>query len=84
MRKGVDQMSNHVMGSKPIPKLITSLAAPAIIAQFINILYNIVDRIYVGHIPEVGSLALTGIGVSAPLFFLISAFSALVAGGAAP
>lgn len=84
MRKGVDQMSNHVMGSKPIPKLITSLAGPAIIAQFINILYNIVDRIYVGHIPEVGSLALTGIGVSAPLLLLISAFSALVAGGAAP
>ena len=44
MRKGVDQMSNHVMGSKPIPKLITSLAGPAIIAQFINILYNIVDQ----------------------------------------
>lgn len=50
------------LGTQPIKKLLPKLAVPTVIAQLVNMLYNIVDRIYIGHIPEVGSLALTGIG----------------------
>ena len=60
------------------------LAAPAIAAQIINLLYNLVDRMYIGHIAEIGKLALTGVGVCLPLTMLISAFAALVGMGAAP
>ncbi|MEG0764081.1 MAG: MATE family efflux transporter, partial [Oscillospiraceae bacterium] len=60
------------------------LAMPAVAAQFINVLYNIVDRIYIGNIPEIGSLALTGVGVTFPILMLISAFSAFAGMGGAP
>ena len=63
---------------------IRDSAVPTVIAQLVNMLYNIVDRIYIGHIPEVGSLALTGIGVCMPLILIVSAFSAFVASGGAP
>ena len=66
-----------------IGKLIFSMAIPAITAQIINLLYNIVDRMYIGHIPEVGAAALTGVGVSFPVITLISAFSALIGMGGA-
>ncbi len=75
---------NSSMGTEKIGKLMFRLSLPTIIAQVINVLYNIVDRMYVGHIPEVGADALTGLGVSAPLILIVSAFSMLVGGGGAP
>ncbi len=72
------------MGTAPIGKLLFSLAVPAITAQLVNMLYNIVDRIYIGHIPEIGTAALTGVGVTFPIITLIMAFSSLVAMGGAP
>lgn len=69
---------------KPVGRLLASLAMPAIAAQLVNLLYNMVDRIYIGHIPDVGSLALTGLGVTLPVITLIAAFAALVGFGGAP
>ena len=65
-------------------KLLASLAMPAIAAQIVNLLYNMVDRIYIGHIPGVGSLALTGLGVTLPVVVFVAAFAALVGFGGAP
>lgn len=65
-------------------RLMLSMAFPTIVAQIINILYNIVDRVYIGHIPEVGSSALTGVGIALPIITLISAFSAFIGSGGAP
>lgn len=72
------------LGSDPIGKLMFSLAVPAITAQVVNMLYNIVDRMYIGHIPETGPVALTGVGICFPIVTLIMAFSSLVAMGGAP
>ncbi len=72
------------LGTEPVGRLLLRLAAPAIAAQIINLLYNMVDRIYIGHIEGVGQLALTGVGVCLPLITLISAFAALAGMGAAP
>lgn len=72
------------MGTEKIPKLMVQMAVPSIIAQIINILYNIVDRIYIGHISGVGASALTGVGLTFPIITLISAFSAFVGTGGAP
>lgn len=72
------------LGKEPIGKLLWSLAIPTITAQLINMLYNIVDRIYIGHIPESGAMALTGVGVCMPLIMIVSAFAALVGSGGAP
>lgn len=72
------------LGTESIPKLMVQLAVPSVIAQLINVLYNIVDRIYIGRIPEVGHLALTGVGVTFPILTLISAFSSFVGAGGAP
>lgn len=68
----------------PVGKLLFSLALPAIAAQLVNLLYNMVDRIYIGHIPEYGSVALTGLGITFPVIMLIAAFAALVGFGGAP
>ena len=68
----------------PVGKLLLSLAAPAIAAQIVNLLYNMVDRIYIGHILGTGALALTGLGVTLPVITLIAAFAALVGFGGAP
>ena len=76
--------SSNLLGTAPIGKLLFSLALPAITAQLVNMLYNIVDRIYIGHIPEIGSAALTGVGITFPIITLISAFSSLIAMGGAP
>ena len=73
-----------VLGTAPVGKLLFRLALPTVIAQLINMLYNIVDRIYIGHIPEIGKLALTGVGVCMPLIMIISAFAALISSGGAP
>ena len=72
------------LGTAPIGKLLFTLAVPAITAQVVNMLYNIVDRIYIGHIPEIGTAALTGVGITFPIITLISAFSSLIAMGGAP
>lgn len=68
----------------PIGKLLFQLALPTVFAQIVNLLYNMVDRIYVGRIPEIGSMALAGLGVSFPIIILISAFAALIGMGGAP
>ena len=78
------QQDKTFLGTEPVGQLLRRLAIPTVIAQLVNMLYNIVDRIYIGHIPEVGSLALTGVGVCLPLIMIISAFAALVASGGAP
>lgn len=72
------------LGRDPIGTLLLSLALPAITAQIINLLYNMVDRMYIGHIPEIGPDALTGVGVTMPVIMCISAFAALVSMGGAP
>lgn len=72
------------LGTEPVGKLLWRLAVPTVIAQLVNMLYNIVDRIYIGHIPEEGSLALTGVGVCLPIIMLISAFACFCAAGGAP
>lgn len=80
----MDKLEKNELGTKSIGKLLFSMAFPAIAAQIINLLYNLVDRIYIGHIPKVGAMALTGVGVSFPIIMLISAFAALVSMGGAP
>lgn len=72
------------LGTEPIGKLLMKLAFPTVAAQLINMLYNIVDRIYIGHIPGDGALALTGVGVCMPIIMIVSAFAALVGNGGAP
>lgn len=70
--------------TEPLGQLLLKLALPTVAAQLINMLYNIVDRIYIGHIPEIGATALTGVGVCMPLIMIVSAFAALVGYGGAP
>ena len=75
------------LGTERVGRLLFKLALPAVTAQIINVLYNVVDRMYIGHIEPVdtvGKMALTGVGVCMPLILIISAFAALVAMGAAP
>jgi len=72
------------LASEPIGRLLLKLSIPTVVAQLINMLYNIVDRIYIGHMPGDGSLALTGVGVCMPIIMLVSAFAALVSSGGAP
>lgn len=72
------------LGTEPIGRLMVRLAIPTVIAQLVNMLYNIVDRIYIGHMPGDGSLALTGVGVCMPLIIIVSAFAAFVSSGGAP
>ena len=76
--------NKELLGNAPIGKLLFKLALPTVVAQLINMLYNIVDRIYIGHMPEVGDLALTGVGVCMPIILIVSAFAALVGSGGAP
>lgn len=72
------------LGTAPIGKLLFKLAVPTVVAQLINMLYNIVDRIYIGHMETIGDLALTGVGVCMPIIMIVSAFAALVGSGGAP
>lgn len=80
----MNQSRDEKLGTMPIPKLMVSLAIPSVIAQLINVLYNIVDRMYIGHIKDVGPIALTGVGLTFPIIMLISAFSAFIGAGGAP
>ncbi|MBR3950193.1 MAG: MATE family efflux transporter [Oscillospiraceae bacterium] len=72
------------MGTGSVKKLMVQMAVPALVGQVVNLLYNIVDRIYIGHIPEIGGLALTGVGLFTPILMLITAFSMLAGAGGAP
>lgn len=78
------ESNKNFLGTEPIKKLLFKLALPTVLAQLINMLYNIVDRIYIGHMPGDGALALTGIGVCMPVILILSAFAALVSSGGAP
>ncbi|MDO5439209.1 MAG: MATE family efflux transporter [Erysipelotrichaceae bacterium] len=71
-------------GSGSIPKVILSQSLPLMLAQLVHLLYNVIDRIYIGHLPEIGSLALTGVGLSFPITTLIMAFTSLFAYGGTP
>ena len=77
-------MNNVFLEKEPIGKLLFKLSIPTVVAQLINMLYNLIDRIFIGHMEEVGDLALTGVGVCLPLIMLVSAFAALVSSGGAP
>lgn len=77
-------MNAEMMGQADIKKLLAKLAIPAVIAQVINLLYNIVDRIYIGHIPEIGAAALTGVGLFTPILMLVTACAMLAGAGGAP
>ena len=72
------------LGTAPVGKLLLRLALPTVVAQLINMLYNVVDRIYIGHMPDDGDLALTGVGVCMPIIMIVSAFAALISSGGAP
>lgn len=72
------------MGTGSIPRLMAQLAIPAVVAQVVNLLYNIVDRIYIGHMAEVGAVALTVVGLFTPILMLINAFAMLAGSGGAP
>ena len=76
--------SDHLLAAMPVPRAFFKLAAPAVAAQLINILYNLVDKMFIGRIPEVGKQALAGVGVTTPVILAISAFAALVSMGGAP
>ena len=75
---------NSFLAKEPVGRLLLKLALPTVTAQIINMLYNIVDRIYIGHIPEVGDMALTGVGVCMPLIMIVTAFAAFAGFGGAP
>lgn len=75
---------NGLLAAVPVPKAFVKLAVPAIAAQLINILYNLVDKMFIGRIPLVGKQALAGVGVTAPVILAVSAFAALVSMGGAP
>ncbi len=79
------EMSREVdLGKEPVGRLLMTLAVPAITSQLVNALYNMVDRMYIGHIPGIGAAALTGVGVCFPLIMIISAFASLIGQGGAP
>ena len=72
------------MGTGSIPKLLAKLALPAVLAQIVHLMYNIVDRIFIGHIPEIGASALTGVGLFTPLLMFMTAFAMMAGSGGAP
>ena len=72
------------MGTGSVKKLMVQMAVPALVGQVVNLLYNIVDRIYIGHIPEIGGAALTGVGLFTPILMLITAFAMMAGAGGAP
>lgn len=80
----MEQIKRPDMGAGSVKRLIVKMALPAVLAQVVNLLYNIVDRIYIGHMPEVGGDALTGVGLFTPILMLITAFAMLCGSGGAP
>ena len=80
----MELQDSKFLGTEPIGLLLRKLAVPTVIGQLINMLYNIVDRIFIGHMQGTGALALTGVGVCLPIILIVSAFAALIASGGAP
>ncbi len=80
----MNTQQQNELGYENINKLLFKMAIPTIAAQIINLLYNLVDRVYIGHIPVVGATALTALGVTMPIILIVSAFAALVSMGGAP
>jgi len=80
----MNKQNNDFLGTAPVGKLLFKLSLPTILAQLINMLYNIVDRIYIGHMPGDGDLALTGVGICMPILIIVSAFASLISAGGAP
>lgn len=80
----MEKLDNNPLATQPVVKLFFKLSIPSVLAQIVNLLYNMVDRIFIGHIKDVGDIALTGVGVCFPLIILISAFSCLCGMGGAP
>ena len=78
------ELPKQDMGAGSVRKWMVRLAVPALVGQVINLLYNVVDRIYIGHIPEIGGLALTGVGLFTPILMMITAFAMLCGAGGAP
>lgn len=78
------EQKSDFLGTEPVGKLLWKLSLPAIAAQIVNLLYNLVDRIYIGHMPGNGDLALTGVGVCMSVIMIVSAFAAFVSSGGAP
>ena len=76
--------NKEFLGTEPIGKLLLKMAIPTVLAQLVNMLYNIVDRIFIGHIEGVGDYALTGVGLCLPIIMAVSAFAALISVGGAP
>ncbi|MBR2381767.1 MAG: MATE family efflux transporter [Clostridia bacterium] len=76
--------NKEFLGTEPIGKLLLKMAIPTVLAQLVNMLYNVVDRIFIGHIEGVGDYALTGVGICMPIIMAISAFAALISIGGAP
>ena len=76
--------NNEDMGSGSVKRWMVKMAVPAVIGQVVNLLYNIVDRIYIGHISGIGGSALTGVGLFTPILMLITAFAMLAGAGGAP
>ena len=83
MQSESKQQDKNLLGTAPIGKLLFKLAVPSVIAQIVNLLYNMVDRIYIGHYDPSG-LSLTGVGICMPIIMAVSAFAALVGMGGAP
>lgn len=75
---------NKGLGVGSVRKLLFKLAIPAVVGQVVNLLYNIIDRIYIGHMPEIGGTALTGVGLFTPILMLLTAFAMLAGSGGAP
>lgn len=78
------KQSEAALGSAPILPLMLKMAVPSVLAQIVNMLYNVVDRIFIGHIPDVGDLALTGVGITFPIALTLTAFAAFAGAGGAP
>ncbi len=78
------QKRQERLGTEPITKLMIQMAVPGILAQLVNILYSIIDRVYIGHIPNAQSTALTGVGLTFPIITMIAAFAMIVGAGGAP
>ena len=78
------QKKQQDMGTGDVKKLLLQLMIPAVVAQVVNLLYNIVDRIYIGHISGIGAAALTGVGLFTPILMLLNAFAMLIGSGGAP
>ena len=83
-KKAKAEKPKQDMGTGSVKKLMVQLAVPAVVGQVVNLLYNIVDRIYIGHLPEIGGTALTGVGLFTPILMLITAFAMMIGSGGAP